>query len=481
MASKLLKNLKVDELRKVAVDVYSIAVEKGDLKQTIFTYIQNAMNEDQDCGFCDGDCDPESHLFTLNQFQEVPKDTNAVESFSEALANLCKSHNVAVDVPTSEGAVDFASGSAPAPSGTDLLAAVSSQLKGKKKVHTVQKPENSPINLDVSRQTDDGEVIPAGSNNDLMMMMMRQQQVASARQDKMMETVMNFVSGANARSQATIVDLTGTSHDPSQGKIVYRDVPNPEHAAWAGVTLQPLCQVSGDPMQVDLSKLKRKLVSHEQTTAFTAVVREVRWPQMAINPSLCPGGVPPHDRLSKAQFFCGMAMIALTEQNKDSPDGIETTNKLKHTAKVASLAFSWPWEDCLEFNAVLFRALEQAQVNWNDWPQIDAIHNSTEKAINTRVICRQAPPKKIKVDEKKGGGGGGAKERIEGLLISFMREKCLCIKFQSNNCPLPADHEISSKRIVLRHVCGGCLFLNKPEDPSHSAKTCPHRSLFFGN
>lgn len=476
MASKLLKNLKVDELRKVANDVYGIAVEKGALKQTIHTVVLDAMNEDQDCLTCDGECDSETHLFSQNQYQEAPKDNNSVESFSEALLNLCKSHNVAVDIPTSEGAVDFASGPVPAPSGADLLAAVSSQLKGKKKAQTVPVPKPA----DVARPEGDDDVTPPGSANSLMMMMMKQQQEASARQDKMMETVMNFVSGANARSQATIVDLTGTSDDPAKGKIVYRDVPNPEHAAWAGVPLQPLCQVAGDPMKVDLSKLKRKLVSHEHTTGCTAVVREVRWPQMAINPSLCSGGVPPHDKLSKAQFFCGMAMIALTEKNKDSPDGIETTNKLKHTAKVASLAISWPWDDCLEFNAVLFRALEQGQVNWSDWSQIDAIHNSTEKAINTRVISRQAPTKKLKVDEEKKGGGAVEKERIEGLLISWMREKCLCIKFQSKNCPKPTDHAISSNKIVLRHICGGCLFLNKPDDPTHCAKFCDYRSLFFG-
>ena len=77
-------------------------------------------------------------------------------------------------------------------------------------------------------------------------------------------------------------------------------------------------------------------------------------------------------------------------------------------------------------------------------------------------------------------GHHGAKE--EGHVRcaeNFLRQKNICIRWNVGSCSETSDTHPSPDRSAaapVRHICGGCSFLGKQDDSSHSMKTCRHKN-----
>ena len=62
-----------------------------------------------------------------------------------------------------------------------------------------------------------------------------------------------------------------------------------------------------------------------------------------------------------------------------------------------------------------------------------------------------------------------------GVPGDFLRGRNICIKFNQGKCTFTsAPHEgLDKSGNLLKHVCGGCAFLKKPDDSSHPMMSCP--------
>ena len=133
----------------------------------------------------------------------------------------------------------------------------------------------------------------------------------------------------------------------------------------------------------------------------------------------------------------------------------------------------------MELSASLYRLLEQKNISWEDGPALQrwwtrALDGMKSKAAARGAGNRAAPQsgQPRKDDPSK------PKTNVAGLPIVWMRDNKICIKFQTGACQETGDHTTTSG-ITLKHLCGGCRKLNKPDDTSHCAKTCPFKSQFF--
>ena len=467
--------LHAPELKKVAHNVFSLSFDKSIKKAELKVVVKEAMDMEQECDPCGGGaCVPATHKFTPSQYNT---DTNSTTIL--ALLELCKANSINTDISSDDNSSPFIPGAGSTTDPTFLIAALTKKLK-----------EGSPLVKEVEElvvpETGDDKVAKKPSppvvtdpTQTLMQMFLESQRKSEERQEKLVNTITNLVN--NRPSPAIPLDLpTAPPTDPTKGQIRMVKPKNPQNAAWAGIPIQPMCQVVGDMSMIDLSKAKRKLLSNEKSTGHSGVAKEVRWPQMCINKSLCPNGIPPHENLTVPQYFCGMANLALIESDPDDPAGMVTINIIKHTSKVASLALSWPWKDCIEFSAVLFRDMEAGQLEWQDWPKIDAVHHHATEWIKSRP---QSSNKKPRLDTDKEGTQDNVRPnngKIAGVEIDWMKKQSLCVKFQNGSCPLEVDHILNkATNISLKHACAVCLYLQKPTDTSHGARNCQFKKQVF--
>ena len=463
------------------------------------------MGEDQECNTCGGgDCDPLTHKFPPEQLNE-PQDQSTLQDVRKALLEVCAASNIAIDQDPGNGERPFidGAGSSGEPTTQHLLEAIKKSLEAPKSDQDESSEESKSESDEVEVEEQQvGEKrkrknkkkkkkpVSVSSNSsptmkDMMKMFMKSQMVAGERQDKMMEGMLSLAKTNATKQSSTIVDLTSTVQNqilPTKPKVTLVKVANPEDAAWAEVTLKPLYQVEGDPCNLDLSQMKRKLQGGEENTNHLGVLHEVRWVHMYVASSLCPGGVQKHSLLTVNQYFSGMSNLILMESDPANPDYPVIRNKMRHMSKIASLSLSRDWADCLELDATVFRNLEQAQLEWSDWPALQRLYSNTLEFLNTRSFASQSHhhnKRQRSEDDQIPPTSKPTKDRIEGIQISFMRENVICIKFQSGRCPQNTDHVIVAKDLTVRHICAGCLWLKLPVDSSHGAKTCPNRSKFF--
>jgi hypothetical protein len=297
----------------------------------------------------------------------------------------------------------------------------------------------------------------------------------------MMKTIANLCAEKTDKSQITIMDVSSHSPNHPKNKISYVKIANPQNTAWAGISLMPLCQVEGDISQIDVSRMKRKLVSNECSTGQIGVAREVRWLQMCLNHALCPNGIPKHKKLTQTQWFSGMSNLILTEMDPTKSSDASVLHMIKHLSRVASLALSLPWSECLKFSAVLFRNLEAANIEWSDWERIEGLHNSALESIRTRSLAISNNAKKAQKDANNPDARNLSRENAEGVPIIWMKDNHVCIRWQSDVCRENTDHTINGGTITLKHVCAVCSYLRKPDDMTHNGRNCPDKKQVFGN
>jgi hypothetical protein len=140
---------------------------------------------------------------------------------------------------------------------------------------------------------------------------------------------------------------------------------------------------------------------------------------------------------------------------------------------------------------MFFKLLEQAQMTWDHWAPIQDWFTNAVEGLRCKRLS-DCPPNKKQKQQHGGQDAGQQKQqqqqqhpqqpngKIEGLDIMWMRQNQVCIKYQTGSCPFTADHNTLKENVTLKHVCGGCLLLQKPTDKSHGARNCPNKSQFFG-
>ena len=66
----------------------------------------------------------------------------------------------------------------------------------------------------------------------------------------------------------------------------------------------------------------------------------------------------------------GMTGKILAELTPEGVIDIATINKLKHVNRLANYGMKTPMRSILNFNAVLFRAIENRALSWDNWDKI---------------------------------------------------------------------------------------------------------------
>jgi hypothetical protein len=69
--------------------------------------------------------------------------------------------------------------------------------------------------------------------------------------------------------------------------------------------------------------------------------------------------------------------------------------------------------------------------------------------------------------------------KATGINIGFYYKNNICKRYNSGKCGKTASHKTMHGDNILKHICAGCLKLNKGEDDTHPAKDCEFKSQFF--
>jgi len=462
---KLLKNLTIPQIVKIAKDVYGLDdLNTKQRKEIIIAKVRETMLLEEDCDTCDGKCDPDSHAFLPQQF--ILTETPVNSTFAADLAEFLSARNVSTDSPVGDQTTPFVESH---DSIQRLLTAANNHLGESRQ----QAPEAGTPSLGATSSTNGPDVTTS-----TLVQLLQQQQAQQQNQNKLLETMVNVISGM-APQKPVQVDLTNDNNEPTRGKITVERNINIEHAQLSGLALQPLCRVEGDLSTVDLSKMKTKLKSGEHSSGSLAVLREVYWPHHGLPPSRIHGQIPPYNQLSPVQFFCGLINTILIHTPPELR-GSETYNKVKFAGMIATMGLNTAWSDVLAHNAEFFRQLEQIQLDWKDWEAINRWHITAEEGLRAKnsSSTNQPNPKRPRPDQPH-QQPEDLDFKIFGLEPSFMKANQICIKFQSGICSFTSDHNTIRENVTLRHICAGCEFLKKPADRSHNAKTCPNKALFL--
>ena len=164
---------------------------------------------------------------------------------------------------------------------------------------------------------------------------------------------------------------------------------------------------------------------------------------------------------------------------------------LRILMSLMNLAINTPWSDVLAINEALFMAMERRALTWDSWPELNrwwgqAISTLSVRQAGNRLGNNQAP---ALGGSKRGGDAPPSlppakvqKRAVMGVPGDWLRDQNLCIKFNLGRCSTAAPHPspvVPSN--MLRHLCGGCLYMKKGSDGGHGMSTCPNKpgSGFF--
>ena len=153
------------------------------------------------------------------------------------------------------------------------------------------------------------------------------------------------------------------------------------------------------------------------------------------------------------------------------------------------LAETYLWSDIISLNEALFSALERGTLNWNSWEPLEKWWNMMENALRTQAASRPGPSKRPAPAPAPGPAPAGPgqpplakkakKSDIDGVPGDFLKSNNVCIKWNINTCSVQEATHSSPERgatAQLRHICGGCLYLNKGVDGTHCMKQCKNRN-----
>jgi hypothetical protein len=235
---------------------------------------------------------------------------------------------------------------------------------------------------------------------------------------------------------------------------------------------------------VDMSKLKRKLVSGENTSGIVGVTSEHYWPHQLVSKTSCLNPPPSNSKMSHLHYFSGLTNIIVSSLPPDSC-AVETENMLLFMAYTANMALRNDWPPVLDVIAAFFRGLEHGQLNWISWDKIEDFLVRAERQIRPRLAQNRNPdphhsPRgrsyQLDHDTKK-----PKQEDVAGIPSEYFRSQKFCYLFNlASKCPEAGDHPIRGGRTILFHTCAGC-FKRDSTRQSHPASSCkrgPFNDLF---
>ena len=191
----------------------------------------------------------------------------------------------------------------------------------------------------------------------------------------------------------------------------------------------------------------------------------------------------PHSKLTSNQYFCGSITKIFAELDP-SLRGSRAENQIKFLMLVSKQTLLSPWEDILMLSDSFYCAVEQNSVTWESWSSIQSWWDRSMEALRSRNLANPAKKQKLdngesSVSSNNASGKESGPVVVVGIPVDFLKEKNVCIKFNTGTCDHQASHKTLNGVHLLKHICGGCLKLGKGEDSSHPAKNCPAKEQFF--
>jgi hypothetical protein len=256
---------------------------------------------------------------------------------------------------------------------------------------------------------------------------------------------------------------------------------NAENLALAGVSLPPMLRIEGDLMTIDMSKMKAKLKSGRNWTGESVASVMEPWPQQYLDRLLTSPVT--HSKMSLPQYFCGSITKIFAEMDP-SLHGSRVENQIKFLMFLSKQSLLSPWEDILSLSDSFYCALEQSTVLWDSWPTIQMWWDHSVDSLRSRSLLN--PSKRFKPNQGSVNGDSSGTGKVDkkatlvvGIWVGWYTSNNVCIKYNSGNCDKPATHKTVHGDHTLKHVCAGCLKLEKGEDSSHPAKNCLFKDQFF--
>ena len=254
--------------------------------------------------------------------------------------------------------------------------------------------------------------------------------------------------------------------------------PGQEVASVLGIQPRTNWQIVGDRDSIELSKVRKNMLSGENTNDAGAVMRQEHWPHNLVSHASAkkPGK---HSELSLLQFQEGFLAKILLEAD---PTRLEpkVKNKLLFFHYISKLSYSLPWNQVLEVVAKFFRGLEHMRYSWDDWT---IIHAHLQTSFEQVKIAALQPKFGGSGGGFQGGAAGGAhppglpkQADTVGVPHAWMRTKQFCIKWNQGHCTTPVDannsHVFSEGKPPVQHICAGCFVTGNRQEKTHGAANC---------
>jgi hypothetical protein len=237
---------------------------------------------------------------------------------------------------------------------------------------------------------------------------------------------------------------------------------NTDNLAFTGACVGPLMSASDTR-----EHYRRKMLSGQHSTSVEEVKSQLYWPHQLLDVCALAGSKrPEYDDMSVSQFVAGFTafiLVYLPAQLRNTP----LENQIKHLNKLMAYSMVSDWSSVLGFNAKVFHACENHQLNFTDWPNLSRWH---ERHLQTMRFS----PQKSKNPNTNGNLNADVSKDPNFVPQSFMRSQHLCMKFQSGRCDEPGNHIFG--KVTLVHACALCAFKDRGSVVEHGTYNCPKRS-----
>ena len=305
----------------------------------------------------------------------------------------------------------------------------------------------------------------------------------------------------NNAGQVPISALSGfdaSSGAPScaksnSGNLQLIEPENPEMARELGLNVPLNWALNGPVTSVDISKIKKSMVSGKHRSNQGLVLRQQFWPHDCVSAAsshLMPdGAVPTFDNLMFAQYQEGMIQKVLIEA---SSIDIQTKNKLRFQNFLIKLSYSLTWQQVRSIGDRFLDAWENKTVEWDDWEAIKTyLKDAAEQTRLAAALKPTSAPGALSGaphgNLPRPGNPKPMKKRgwitdANGVPWSYMKGKTICCQFNVKECPHSGDHKIGEHPV--HHWCGGCFATSKGSiKEAHPAMGCKkgpfnNKSLF---
>ena len=214
-----------------------------------------------------------------------------------------------------------------------------------------------------------------------------------------------------------------------------------------------------------------KITSGQFDSGRREVKERQNWPQVMIDHILNPETVD-YDEMDWASLTAGMTGKILAEMDPSAMD-TATVNKLKHLNRLANYGMKTPMKSILNFNAVMFRAVENQALTWQDWDKIDQFHTRHLSSL-TVAAATSGVGKSTSGSASASGSGSGvpSKKPSWDILRKSMTAHHMCFKFNQGKCDQEEDHDSNGNGKILLHACGACVHAERGIVKNHGAKEC---------